>query len=178
MVTEIRVNGDNLEFEDDELGDTRTLSQLDASVKTTGNQTIAGIKTFSSSPIVPTPTTDMQASTKLYVDIGTLYITTIATSAAPTPARASKRNMFTVTALSNSPATFAVPSGTALGGVTLLIRIKDDGTARTLAWNAIYRAGTDIALPTTTVINKTMYVGFIYNAVVPTWDLMMVTEEF
>jgi hypothetical protein len=30
--------------------------------------TIAGVKTFSSSPIVPTPTTDMQASTKKYVD--------------------------------------------------------------------------------------------------------------
>lgn len=31
-------------------------------------QSIAGIKTFSSSPIIPTPTTDMQASTKKYVD--------------------------------------------------------------------------------------------------------------
>lgn len=42
---------------------------LDAqNVKLTGNQTIAGIKTFSSSPIVPTPTTAMQASTKKYVD--------------------------------------------------------------------------------------------------------------
>ena len=37
-------------------------------VKKTGDQTIAGVKTFSSSPIVPTPTTDMQASTKKYVD--------------------------------------------------------------------------------------------------------------
>ena len=34
----------------------------------TGDQTIAGVKTFSSSPIVPTPTTDMQASTKKFVD--------------------------------------------------------------------------------------------------------------
>ncbi len=37
----------------------------------TGNQTVAGIKTFSSSPIVPTPTTDYQAATKLYVDENT-----------------------------------------------------------------------------------------------------------
>src|SRR5690606_33567100 len=37
-------------------------------VKLTGNQTVAGIKTFSSSPVVPTPTTDMQAATKKYVD--------------------------------------------------------------------------------------------------------------
>ena len=38
------------------------------SVKLTGNQTVAGVKTFSSSPIVPAPTTDLQASTKKYVD--------------------------------------------------------------------------------------------------------------
>ena len=31
-------------------------------------QTIAGVKTFSSSPIVPAPTTDLQAATKKYVD--------------------------------------------------------------------------------------------------------------
>lgn len=37
-------------------------------VKLTGDQTVAGVKTFSSSPIVPAPTTDLQASTKKYVD--------------------------------------------------------------------------------------------------------------
>ena len=34
----------------------------------TGAETAAGVKTFSSSPIVPTPTTDYQAATKEYVD--------------------------------------------------------------------------------------------------------------
>lgn len=43
--------------------------ELDATnVHKTGNETVAGIKTFSSSPIVPTPTTDYQSSTKKYVD--------------------------------------------------------------------------------------------------------------
>ncbi len=37
-------------------------------VMDTGNEAVAGIKTFSSSPIVPTPTTDMQVSTKKYID--------------------------------------------------------------------------------------------------------------
>lgn len=32
------------------------------------DQTIDGVKTFSDSPVVPTPTTDMQAATKKYVD--------------------------------------------------------------------------------------------------------------
>ena len=39
-----------------------------AVVKLTGNQTVAGVKTFSSSPVVPAPTTDLQAATKKYVD--------------------------------------------------------------------------------------------------------------
>ena len=43
-------------------------SRNDATVNLTGDQTVAGIKTFSSSPIVPTPTTNLQASTKKYVD--------------------------------------------------------------------------------------------------------------
>jgi len=37
-------------------------------VATTTDQTVGGIKTFSDSPIVPTPTTNTQAANKLYVD--------------------------------------------------------------------------------------------------------------
>lgn len=42
-----------------------TLSKV---VETEGNQTIAGVKTFTSSPIVPTPTTGTQAVNKDYAD--------------------------------------------------------------------------------------------------------------
>ena len=37
-------------------------------VKLTGNQTLDDIKTYTSSPIVPTPTTDTQVANKVYVD--------------------------------------------------------------------------------------------------------------
>jgi hypothetical protein len=48
---------------------TAAISALDATlVKLTGNQTIAGIKTFSSSPVIPAPTSDLQAATKKYAD--------------------------------------------------------------------------------------------------------------
>lgn len=54
---------------DAEKADTTQVEALDAAkVNKTGNETIAGVKTFSSSPVVPTPTTDMQASTKKYGD--------------------------------------------------------------------------------------------------------------
>ncbi len=39
-----------------------------AAVHNTGAETVAGVKTFSSSPIVPTPTTGTQAANKTYVD--------------------------------------------------------------------------------------------------------------
>ena len=41
---------------------------LDAKVGDTGDETVAGVKTFSESPVVPEPTTDMQTATKKYVD--------------------------------------------------------------------------------------------------------------
>jgi len=50
MVNEIRINEDNIEFEDVALGDIRTLTQLDNAVKLTGNQTKAGILTLSDTP--------------------------------------------------------------------------------------------------------------------------------
>ncbi len=52
------------------LKELKTLAEtLDAeAVRTSGAETIAGVKTFSSSPIVPTPTTSTQAANKSYVD--------------------------------------------------------------------------------------------------------------
>jgi hypothetical protein len=41
---------------------------LDTTVKLSGAQTIADVKTFSNSPIVPNPTTNFQACTKAYAD--------------------------------------------------------------------------------------------------------------
>lgn len=98
---------------------------------------------------------------------------TIASSSTPIP-NANNTDIFTVTALAET-ATFGVPTGTPLNGQKLMIRIKDNATARILAWNAIYRAGTDVSLPLTTVISKTIYCGFIYNSTDSKWDLMAVT---
>lgn len=44
------------------------VTSIATKVSLTGNETVAGVKTFSSSPIVPTPTTDYQVSTKKYAD--------------------------------------------------------------------------------------------------------------
>lgn len=46
----------------------KSVAGLGAFLALSGAQTVAGVKTFSSSPIVPAPTTDLQAATKKYVD--------------------------------------------------------------------------------------------------------------
>jgi hypothetical protein len=75
--------------------------------------------------------------------------------------------------------TFAVPTGSPTNGQRLLIRIKDDGTARALTWTTSaggYRV-IGITLPTTTVINKTTYVGCVYNSADSFWDSVATVTE-
>ena len=70
------------------------------------------------------------------------------------------------TNLSGSPSNFQ----------KLTIRIKDNGTARTIAWGTSY-ASRGATLPTTTVISKVTTVGLIYNSVTSTWDCVAVAQE-
>lgn len=101
-------------------------------------------------------------------------VSTEASNATPTPA-ADSVDMHTITAQAEAAA-FAAPTGTPTAGQKLIIRIKDNGTARALSWNAIYRAmGT--ALPSTTVLSKTLYLGFIYNSTDSKWDLVASAQE-
>ena len=99
---------------------------------------------------------------------------TVASGATITPT-ADLSDVYTVTALA-AAATIAAPSGTPTNGQRLLLRIKDNGTARALTWSAIYRV-IGVTLPTTTVANKTIYVGCIYNSADSVWDVVAETEQ-
>jgi len=118
-------------------------------------------------------TTDTQTLTNKRI---TERVNTITSSATPTPAW-DTTDEFTVTALAVN-ATFAAPTWTPTEWQVLLVRIKDDWTARTLAWNAIYRASTDLPLPTTTIISKTLYLQFVYNNTDSKWDLLGLLNNF
>lgn len=72
--------------------------------------------------------------------------------------------------------TLANPTGAFVEGQPLMIRIKDNGTARAINYDTNYRA-IGVTLPTTTVINKTTYLGIIYNAVDGKWDVIGVTTQ-
>lgn len=72
--------------------------------------------------------------------------------------------------------TIANPTGTAVDGHGILIRIKDNGTSRAITWGAKFRAFDD-GLPAATTINKTLYVGAVYNLTDDKWDVLGVREE-
>ncbi|RYE41604.1 MAG: hypothetical protein EOP24_36125 [Hyphomicrobiales bacterium] len=80
-----------------------------------------------------------------------------------------------VTALAAN-VTLANPTGTAIPGLAISIRIKDNGTARTISYGTQYRA-IGVTLPTTTVISKTLYLAIVYNSADTKWDVVAVAQE-
>ncbi len=130
------------------VGITGTTAEFNTALSDNNFATLAGAEVLTNKTLI--------ATTNVVEEI-----TAIADSATPTPTGGSLRNVFDVTALAQA-ANFAAPSGTPANWNKLIIRIKDNGTARSLAWNSVYVAG-GVSLPTTTVLSKILVLGFIYN---------------
>jgi hypothetical protein len=91
---------------------------------------------------------------------------------------AATTDLFTATGLTGT-VTFAAPSGTAVDGQKLLIRLKDDGTARTVNWTTSsggYRA-IGVTLPSGTTANKITYLGCLYNSSEVFWDVVATVTQ-
>ena len=71
---------------------------------------------------------------------------------------------------------FNNPSGSPQDGQGLVIRIKDNGTARALTYGTEFR-GVVGALPSTTVLSKILYMAFMYNSAETKWDLIGKSQE-
>jgi hypothetical protein len=67
--------------------------------------------------------------------------------------------------------TLANPSGTPTAMQAMVIRLKDNGTARSITYGSQYR-GIGITLPTTTVISKIIYFGLVWNSDDSKWDVV------
>lgn len=85
-------------------------------------------------------------------------------------------DLFVITGLT-AAATIAAPTGTPAAGQKLMLRIKDNGTARALTWNAIYKPYGAVVLPTATTAGKSIYVGLIYESVSATWSVIALAVE-
>jgi hypothetical protein len=71
--------------------------------------------------------------------------------------------------------TVGSPGGSPTEGQPLGLRFKDDGSARAITWNGIYRS--IATLPTTTVAGTVMYIFFRYNAQDSKWDCLDVKTQ-
>ena len=101
---------------------------------------------------------------------------TVASSATPS-INTDTIDFFTITALAAAITSMTSGlTGTPTEGQKLIIRIKDNGTARAITWGASFvsRGGT---LPTTTVISKVTTVGLIYDAIASVWGCAAVSQE-
>lgn len=67
-------------------------------------------------------------------------------------------------------------TGTPINGQKLIIRFKDNATARAITWGASY-ASRGATLPLTTVLSKYLYVGLIYNSTATVWDCVCTAQE-
>ena len=100
-------------------------------------------------------------------------VQTVASSATVTPVSTNDLVIITAQAVGLS---LLNPTGSFVEGQALMIRIKDNGTARTIAFGTSYRA-IGVTLPTTTVISKTIYLGIIYNSTDAKFDIVGLNQE-
>lgn len=135
-----------------------TTGATNVTFPTTGTlSAIAGTETLSNKRITP-------------------RITTIVSSATPT-INTDNCDCVTITALAAAITSMTSSlSGTPVNFDKLVIRIKDNGTARAITWGASFEAK-GIPLPTTTVLSKVLTVGFIYDTVTSKWGCVASAQE-
>ena len=148
----------------------------------TATQTALNLKaniaspTFTGDPKAPTPAlgdNDTSIATTAFVRSAINSVTAVASTATLTV------NSLTTTQANITAQAVALTIASPTGGVDgrkLIIRIKDDGTARGITWNAIFRA-VGVTLPLTTVASKILYVGAIYNSTETKWDVVSVAQQ-
>jgi len=104
-------------------------------------------------------------------------LSSLSLASSPTPTPDATQFLYSLTALA-AAAAFVNPTGSPFNGQKLIIRIKDDGTARGLSWGTAYTPG-GVSLPTTTVLSKILTLGFIYNTdnALNKWQLVASAQE-
>jgi hypothetical protein len=132
---------------------------------------------------VTDPTSAQHAATKAYVDSGTTTLTnkrvtqrvvTVTSSATPTlnTDNADVAKLYSLAANVTSMTTNL--SGTPTDVQTLIYKIKDDGTPRTITWGASFASSGVATLLATTAAGKVHTLGFMYDTDVSKWVCMAV----
>lgn len=119
---------------------------------------------------------DLDYTQKKYVDTKaplTPRVQSVTSSATVTPT--STNDIVTITAQAVA-LTLANPTGTFAEGQALMIRIKDNGTIQAITFGSNYRA-IGVTLPTTTIANKILYLGIIYDSIDAKWNILGTPQQ-
>jgi len=85
-------------------------------------------------------------------------------------------NLYDVTAQA-AAILIANPAGTPINGDVIIIRIKDNGTARAITYGANFQNISGLDAITTTVISKTSVIGAVWNSTVSKWQIVSLSTE-
>ncbi len=96
----------------------------------------------------------------------TRRVVTVAQSATPS-INTDATDVASITGLAQAITSVSV-SGAPVDGDLLMVRITDNGVARTISWGGSFEAST-VALPTTTVASTMLVVGFMWNTATNKW---------
>ena len=113
----------------------------------------------------------------VYADIpagttGNKRVVSITSSATPS-INVATTDQYNITALATAITSMSSGlTGTPTDGQELTVRIKDNGTARTITWGSSFIASGIASLLTTTVATKAHMIRFIYDAVKSDWVCM------
>lgn len=102
---------------------------------------------------------------------------TTASSATPT-INTDNVSIYSITALAVPITSMSTNlSGAPNEGDTLIIKFKDNGTARTIAWGTSFAAMQGTSLPTTTVVGQRTYTTFYYDADETIWVMTGTSQK-
>lgn len=153
--------------EDTDNGSNKVTLKAPASIAADVDLTLPG----TADTLVGRATTDTLTNKRI-----TPRVTSEASSATPT-INTDNSDAHSITALATAITSMTTNlSGTPTNFQRLLIRIKDNGTARAISWGASFEAK-GVALPTTTVLSKVLTVLFIYDTVTSKWGCVAVANE-
>lgn len=142
-----------------------------------GNSLVgSGDLDFIDDAVVNGVTTKAPSQNAVYDLLYTTRVQTVTSASTVTP-NADTDDFVNITAQA-AGLTLANPTGTPGDAQMIVIRIKDNGTARSITFGTEYRAiGLGLSLPTTTVISKTMYIVCVRNNTDTKWDVVNVMQQ-
>ncbi len=148
----------------------------------TGPTGATGADSTVAGPTGPTGPQGIQGNTGPTGPTGPVFtprVSSTTTISSPLAWNSDNYDEYAATAQANA-LTISADAGTPVDGRKIIFRFKDNGTPQTLTWttgstNSFRAVG--VTLPTTTVANKTAYVGCIYNAADSRWDAVAVAQE-